>query len=67
MHTLSLLKHGTLDEKLTWIFSLYDVNKDGEVCRADLEEITTSVITIISDEFHVKSSLLDISDHDEQG
>ena len=41
--TLSLLTNGTLADKLVWIFNLYDVNKDGELCQADLEEITTAV------------------------
>ena len=41
--TLALLSRGSLTQKLDWIFSLYDVNRDGAVCLADLEEITASV------------------------
>ena len=44
--TLALLSRGSLTQKLDWIFSLYDVNKDGAVCLADLEEITASVTVI---------------------
>jgi len=47
--TLSLLTNGTLADKLVWIFHLYDVNKDGELCQADLEEITTAIFSIMSD------------------
>ena len=45
--TLALLSRGSLTQKLDWIFSLYDVNRDGAVCLADLEEITASVTVII--------------------
>ena len=44
--TLALLSRGSLTQKLDWIFSLYDVNRDGAVCLADLEEITASVTVI---------------------
>ena len=45
--TLALLSRGSLTQKLDWIFSLYDVNRDGAVCLADLEEITGSVTVMI--------------------
>ena len=45
--TLALLSRGSLTQKLDWIFSLYDVNRDGAVCLADLEEITASVTTVM--------------------
>ena len=45
--TLALLSRGSLTQKLDWIFSLYDVNRDGAVCLADLEEITASVTVIM--------------------
>ena len=31
--TLSVLCRGTVDEKLRWIFRLYDINSDGQVTR----------------------------------
>ena len=43
LSTLALLTHGSYDERVAWIFRLYDVNKDGSICRGDLEEITASV------------------------
>merc|ERR1711874_14345 len=30
--TLDLLKNGSLNDKICWIFRLYDVNRDGTVC-----------------------------------
>ena len=41
--TLSLLTRGSLEDRVTWLFKLYDVNRDGFICRSDLEEITSSV------------------------
>ena len=57
--TLALLSRGSLTQKLDWIFSLYDVNRDGAVCLADLEEITASVtVMIILRRFLMSSSSL---------
>lgn len=31
--TLSVIIHGSIDERLGWIFDLYDLNKDGKLTR----------------------------------
>lgn len=31
--TLSILVHGSIEDRLTWIFDLYDLNKDGVLTR----------------------------------
>merc|ERR1712244_96170 len=47
--TLDLLKNGSLDEKICWIFRLYDVNRDGAVCISDIEQIASAIFYIISE------------------
>ena len=42
-HALALLKRGSLEEKLTWAFHLYDLNGDGYLSREEIREVTTSV------------------------
>ena len=48
MENLSLIGGaGNNDEKLKWIFSLYDVNGDGRITQQEVEEIVDSVYDLI--------------------
>ncbi|XP_046997960.1 uncharacterized protein LOC124613308 [Schistocerca americana] len=40
---LSILSRGTLDEKLRWTFSLYDINGDGCITRDEMTDIVTAI------------------------
>lgn len=40
---LSVLTRGTIDEQLRWIFTLYDLNRDGCVTRDELSKIVNSI------------------------
>ncbi|CAF4008433.1 unnamed protein product, partial [Rotaria sordida] len=40
--TLSVLCRGTIDEKLRWIFRLYDINGEGQLTRENITEIISS-------------------------
>lgn len=44
---LSILSRGTMDEKLRWIFSLYDINRDGKVTLDELVLIVTSMYDLM--------------------
>ncbi|RNA21513.1 Kv channel-interacting 2 isoform X7 [Brachionus plicatilis] len=44
---LSILSRGTIDEKLRWIFSLYDINKDGKVTKEELLLVITSIYELM--------------------
>lgn len=44
---LSLLCHGTTQEKLQWAFQLYDINHDGFVTRKEMTEIICSIYALI--------------------
>nr|XP_018910793.1 PREDICTED: Kv channel-interacting protein 1-like isoform X1 [Bemisia tabaci] len=46
IHGLSTLLRGTTDEKLRWIFSLYDVKKDGYLTRDEVSSIVGSVFEL---------------------
>lgn len=39
MTTLSIASRGTVDEKLHWAYSMYDMNGDGNVSRKEATEI----------------------------
>lgn len=43
MQTLSILSRGTMEEKLTWTFALYDINGDGLVTREEMTDIVTAI------------------------
>lgn len=41
------MSRGTLDEKLRWIFNLYDINRDGKVTKEELLLVITSVYELM--------------------
>lgn len=44
---LSILSRGSLDEKLRWTFSLYDINGDGCITREEMTDIVTAVYELM--------------------
>ena len=44
---LSILSRGTMDEKLRWIFNLYDLNRDGKVTKEELLLVITSIYELM--------------------
>lgn len=44
---LSTLSRGTMEEKLRWTFSLYDINGDGYITREEMTDIATAVYELM--------------------
>lgn len=44
---MSTLCRGSLEEKLKWTFSLYDINKDGTISREEMTMIVTAVYELM--------------------
>lgn len=44
---LSILSRGTLEEKLRWTFSLYDINGDGYITREEMTDIVTAIYELV--------------------
>ncbi|XP_063705065.1 Kv channel-interacting protein 4-like isoform X1 [Culicoides brevitarsis] len=44
---LSILSRGTLEEKLLWTFSLYDINGDGRITREEMTDIVTAIYELM--------------------
>uniref|UniRef100_A0A182W187 EF-hand domain-containing protein n=1 Tax=Anopheles minimus TaxID=112268 RepID=A0A182W187_9DIPT len=61
---LSILSRGTLEEKLCWTFSLYDINHDGKITREEMTDIVTAIYELMgarddggTDEINIKSKV----------
>ncbi|XP_058129898.1 Kv channel-interacting protein 4-like [Anopheles ziemanni] len=61
---LSILSRGTLEEKLCWTFSLYDINHDGKITREEMTDIVTAIYELMgarddggTDEVNIKSKV----------
>lgn len=44
---LSILSRGSIEEKLRWTFSLYDINGDGCITREEMTDIVTAVYELL--------------------
>lgn len=49
MQGLSILSRGTLEEKLCWTFSLYDINHDGKITREEMTDIVTAIYELMGE------------------
>lgn len=47
VQNLSVLSRGSLDEKLRWAFTLYDINGDGCITREEMTDIVTAVYDLM--------------------
>lgn len=47
--SLSLLLHGSEDEKLEWIFQLYDLDGDGFISKDEMEDVAVSIYELMGD------------------
>ncbi|CAH1128747.1 unnamed protein product [Ceutorhynchus assimilis] len=47
VQNLSILSRGSLEEKLRWAFSLYDINGDGYITREEMTDIVSSVYDLM--------------------
>ncbi|XP_069948402.1 A-type potassium channel modulatory protein KCNIP2 isoform X1 [Cherax quadricarinatus] len=46
---LSVLLKGTLQERINWIFNLYDINNDGYITKEELIDIVTSIYDLMGE------------------
>ncbi|XP_034471839.1 uncharacterized protein LOC117779675 [Drosophila innubila] len=44
---LSILSRGSVEEKLRWTFSLYDINGDGFITREEMTDIVTAIYELM--------------------
>ncbi|XP_049872808.1 Kv channel-interacting protein 4 isoform X1 [Pectinophora gossypiella] len=44
---LSILSRGTMEEKLRWTFSLYDINGDGCITKEEMTEIVSAIYDLM--------------------
>jgi Ca2+-binding EF-hand superfamily protein len=49
---MSVISRGSLEEKLRWVFNLYDINGDGFISPDEMEEIVKSVYEMLGKRVH---------------
>jgi len=62
--SLSTLLHGSLEEKLTWTFRLYDLNGDGAITKAEMAAVVVAVYELLGiecEELDQQNSCLNLS------
>ncbi|XP_067935908.1 Kv channel-interacting protein 4-like isoform X2 [Watersipora subatra] len=73
LHSLSDLIYGSLEDKLQWVFNLYDQNRDGFVSRTELATMITAIYDMMGaktvppiDKFTVEKHVNDIIEQTEE-
>jgi Ca2+-binding EF-hand superfamily protein len=49
---LSAITRGSIEDKLDWIFSLYDVKNRGYITEAEVSLVTESIYALLSKHMH---------------
>lgn len=62
---LSVLVRGSVEEKLRWTFSLYDVNGDGYVTKDDLQDIVAAIHGLVAREQEHHGNQIVVKRHSE--
>merc|ERR1712012_380229 len=62
---LSILVKGCLEDKLRWIFSLYDQDRDGYISRGEMEEVVASVFDLNGDGYVAMEEFLRVCMEDD--
>lgn len=47
MAILSKVSRGSVQEKLQWIFGLYDINKDGHITKKEMVDVVNSIYEML--------------------
>lgn len=47
MAILSKVSRGSVQEKLHWIFGLYDLNKDGVITKKEMQDVVHSIYSML--------------------
>ena len=45
---LDLMCHGNLDDRISWLFKLYDTNRDGVVSRDEMFRVQEAVMSMMT-------------------
>lgn len=62
---LSAMTRGSTEEKLEWIFSLYDINHRGIIGQKEMSLVTQSMYDLLSRQVHTQPKKSDIQAHAE--
>lgn len=63
---LSQISRGSTEEKLRWIFKLYDCNSDGYISRAEMLQIVRAIYEMLGDSTRPLVSHSSAPDHVER-
>lgn len=59
VQSLSTLLRGTMEEKLRWTFSLYDINGDGLITIEEMTDIATAIYELMGRNPEIPTDALD--------
>ncbi|XP_029164766.1 neuronal calcium sensor 1-like [Nylanderia fulva] len=59
LRVMTLIINGNMDQKLSWIFELYDLNGDGCITRQEMLIIISAIYEMVQDAQNVAQSIVD--------
>lgn len=49
MRSLAIISNGSIDEKIRWLFQMYDLNKDGLISHDEIESMINSIYDLMGE------------------
>lgn len=63
MKALSTVSRGTTQEKLQWIFGLYDTNHDGMITKTEMMEVVQAIYEMVGTDVQPQMDAASAADH----
>ena len=52
LRAVSIISHGTMDDKLDWAFRLYDIDNNGQISKSEMFQIMDAISSMLPQQYN---------------